>query len=162
MLEDVFCFHDLARMFHLVCMLLDPPWDVCCSCGMCQRRRLWRTGRVYKFVTGDHLVRGFLYWETEETIISSTRLWLDSWHIGLDLVVNYANDLVINDPLKCCVFLEGVFTVNLFGFVSHSCFWFLWLWWAESRRGSILWLMVAFGLSGFGEMICVGIEIVRV
>ena len=49
--------------------------------------------------------------------------------------MKFADDLVVDDPLIFCGFIEGVFDVNVFGFGSHSCFWFHQVWWDESRRG---------------------------
>ena len=36
--------------------------------------------------------------------------------------MDFADDLVINDPLKFCYFLEGEFAANIFRFGSHYCF----------------------------------------
>ena len=38
----------------------------------------------------------------------------------MNLAVDFANDLVANEPLKYCGFLEGVFAENVFGFKSRS------------------------------------------
>ena len=53
-------------------------------------------------------------------------LWWTSWMI-----------LQSTKPLKCCNFLEGGSSVNVFRFGCHSCFWFHQFWWTEMCRGSL-------------------------
>ena len=39
-------------------------------------------------------------------------------------MVNFVDDIVFNEPLTFCDYLEGGFSVNVFGFISHYCFCF--------------------------------------
>ena len=72
LLEDVFCFHHMAPLFHLVRMLLDPPWYFCYICGRWHWRRLWNMGHVFNFLPRDRLVCGFLHCKHKDTMMSST------------------------------------------------------------------------------------------
>ena len=40
--------------------------------------------------------------------------------LGLNLAMNFVDDLVVGDPLTFCDFLEGGFSANVFGFGRHS------------------------------------------
>ena len=40
--------------------------------------------------------------------------------LGLNLAMNFVDDLVVGDPLIFCGFLEGGFAANVFGFGCHS------------------------------------------
>ena len=66
--------------------------------------------------------------------------------------MDFIDDLVFDEPPIFCGFLEEGFAINIFGFGSHSCFWFYQFWWAELRRGSLLLCSINFYFSQFGWM----------
>ena len=74
--------------------------------------------------------------------------------------MNFLGDLVVDDPLRFCDFLEGVFAANVFGFGRYSCFLFHRVRWAGLRRGSLSTCLVTFGLSEFGWLIRLEVGIV--
>ena len=64
-------------------------------------------------------------------------------------------------PSIFCNFLEEGFSVNVFGFGIHSCFWFHQVLWHDLRRGSLLPCLVDFYFSKFGCLGHVGALIFR-
>ena len=66
------------------------------------------------------------------------------------------DDLVVDDPLTFCDYLEGEFSANVFGFGNNYCFWFHQVWSAESHKVSILPYLFDFGFSKFGLLGHVG------
>ena len=68
-------------------------------------------------------------------------------------MVNFADDLVVDDPLIFCDFIEWRFFANVFGFGSHYLVWFHQVCWYELRRGYLSPCLVSFGFSTFG---CLG------
>ena len=71
--------------------------------------------------------------------------------------MNFADDLVVYDPLPFFDFLGVVFAANFFGFGSYSCLWFNQVWWPDSRRVSNIMCLDASGFLNFVGMSCVGV-----
>ena len=67
--------------------------------------------------------------------------------------MDFADYLVIDDPLSFCNFLEGEFSANVFGFGSNSFFWFHWV--RFSYLGFNFSCLDAFAFPDFGG--CVGV-----
>ena len=76
--------------------------------------------------------------------------------------MNFADDLVVDDPLEFCTKKKGEFSVNVFGFGSHSCFLFHQVWWSGLRRGFLSLFVVPLDLSYFIWFICIGVRIIHI
>lgn len=162
MLQDIFCIGHLVPLFNLGRMVLDPPWYFGCSCVLWQSSRLWGAGWAYKFLLSDRPVCGLLHCYPKETMMSATNFGLNGWGIVLDLAVNLAYDLVVDDPLEFRDRLEREFSENVLGFGSHFWFLFLQIRWYDPHRVSNTPCLVAFGFLQLGGLSCLGDWIHRV
>ena len=52
-------------------------------------------------------------------MLSYEKFLIYGWRVGLGLAVNFAGDIVVDDPLKRCDFIEEIFYVNAFEFGSN-------------------------------------------
>ena len=64
-------------------------------------------GWAYKFMPGECLICGILNCEPEDTVLNSAKFRMNGLHFGLDLAMNFTDDLVVTDPLDCFVFFKG-------------------------------------------------------
>ena len=107
-------------MVHLLCMKLDVTCNLSCICIGWIWRCLWGADQALKILTNYSAVCGWLHCHPDETMLPPTQLWLDGWHVWLNLAMDFADDFVVHDPLTFCYYLEGEFAANIFRFESHS------------------------------------------
>ena len=159
LLEDVLLIYHLVPLVHLGRINLDWPWDFFWSWIGWSWSFFWRTCREFKFVPSDCSVCVWLYLHPKETILYYPKFWLNGWRIGLNFVMHFTDDLVIDEPFTFYNFLEENISANVFGFGSHYLFRFHQVWWDDSCRGSLLPCLVASDFSKFGWLGRVGDQI---
>ena len=80
-------------------------------------------------------VYSLLHHDPDNTMISTDKLRLFSWSIGLDFAANFVYDLIVNHTLEFCDGLEWEFGVNIFGFGRNFCVQIHLILCAQPRRG---------------------------
>ena len=112
-------------MIHLGCMMLDVLWNFRCDHIGCHWSYLWGTDQALQILPNYVFVCGWLHYQPEETMLSSSKSWLYGWHVCLHIAMDLADDFVFDYPLTFFIFLEGDLLwipLGLEGIFCYFCF----------------------------------------